>query len=190
MSNHYRNDPKNIWEQPCLFLCSVCVFSFKNKKCNRRCSHTYHKSTDASLRRFPFEAAVDVAACVDQEHDAASDSVEVAQKHLKESNTQKKNVLRQMKSSCWKWAIKKKRADCYLDSLSFHREHCIKHLNKLAGNNTWWERKWSWKNDTDALDDLWLCLVTHRITEVCSTFLIHVWIRFRLNTILLPCIIQ
>lgn len=41
-------------------------------------SRTYHKSTDASLRRFPFEAAVDVVACVDQEHDAASNSVEVA----------------------------------------------------------------------------------------------------------------
>lgn len=41
-------------------------------------SPTYHKSTDASLRRFPFEAAVNVVTCVDQEHDAASNPVEVA----------------------------------------------------------------------------------------------------------------
>lgn len=41
---------------------------------------THHKSTDAPLRRVPFEAAVNVAACVDQEHDAASDPVEVVQK--------------------------------------------------------------------------------------------------------------
>lgn len=40
---------------------------------------SYHKGADAPLRRLPFKAAVDVVACVDEEHDAASDSVEVTQ---------------------------------------------------------------------------------------------------------------
>lgn len=48
-----------------------------------KCTSTYHKSTDAPLRRVPFEAAVDVAARVDQEHDAAPNSVEVTQQQLK-----------------------------------------------------------------------------------------------------------
>lgn len=90
---------------------ALCVCSaLKKKKCNRRCSHTYHKSTDASLRRFPFEAAVDVAACVDQEHDAASDSVEVAQKHLKESNTQKKERLKTNEVFVLKMSHKKEKS--------------------------------------------------------------------------------
>lgn len=49
----------------------------------RKCSSTYHESTDASLRGFPLEAAVDVVARVDQEHNAATNSVEVAQQKLK-----------------------------------------------------------------------------------------------------------
>lgn len=43
---------------------------------------THHKRADAPLRRFPFEAAVDVIAGVDEEHDAAPHSVEVAQQQL------------------------------------------------------------------------------------------------------------
>lgn len=43
---------------------------------------SYHKGADAPLRRFPLKAAVDVVARVDEEHDAASDSVEVAQQQL------------------------------------------------------------------------------------------------------------
>lgn len=52
------------------------------------CMSTYHKSADASLWRFPFKAAVDVVACVDQEHDAAPNSVEVAQQQLETTKRQ------------------------------------------------------------------------------------------------------
>lgn len=40
---------------------------------------SYHEGADAPLRRFPLEAAVDVVASVDEEHDAAPHSVEVTQ---------------------------------------------------------------------------------------------------------------
>lgn len=54
----------------------------------RKCISTYHKSTDASLWRLPFKAAVDVASCVDQEHDAAPKSVEVTQQQLEKRQRQ------------------------------------------------------------------------------------------------------
>lgn len=59
----------------------------------RECGATYHESTDASLRGFPLEAAVDVVARVDQEHDAASNSVEVAQQKLKEAKAQRGVIM-------------------------------------------------------------------------------------------------
>lgn len=51
---------------------------------------SYHKSADAPLRRFPLEAAVDVVAGVDEERDAASDSVEVTQQQLRKKQKKKK----------------------------------------------------------------------------------------------------
>lgn len=47
---------------------------------------SYHKGADAPLRRFPFEAAVDVVACVEEEHGAAPDPVEVTQQQLKNTD--------------------------------------------------------------------------------------------------------
>ncbi len=67
-----------------LYVCNLWYHMF-------RCNSTYHKSTDAPLWRFPFEAAVNVAACVDQEHDAAPNSVEVAQQQL--NGRQRQNKL-------------------------------------------------------------------------------------------------
>lgn len=61
---------------------------------------TYHKSTDAPLWRVPFEAAVDVAACVDQEHDAAPNSVEVAQQQLKRKQGQKQLTFKTKSERC------------------------------------------------------------------------------------------
>lgn len=61
---------------------------------------TYHKSTDAPLWRVPFEAAVDVAACVDQEHDAAPNSVEVAQQQLKRKQRQNTVIFKTRSERC------------------------------------------------------------------------------------------
>lgn len=57
---------------------------------------TYHKGTDAPLRRVPFEAAVYVAARVDQDHDAASNSGEVAQKQLGEKQKGKQQKVKHL----------------------------------------------------------------------------------------------
>lgn len=77
--------------------CFVCDVSELLAVCE--CTSTYHKSADAPLWRFPFEAAVDVAACADQEHDAAPNSVEVAQQQLqKEGKEVKKKKVAGLRS--------------------------------------------------------------------------------------------
>lgn len=105
--------------------------------CRCRCTFTYHKSTDAPLWRVPFEAAVDVAACVDQEHDAASNSVEVAQKQLQKRQTGE--WFTQMKpNGC---ATAKKEAGCYLHNLSLSCGNCICNTPKMQmGDNAMSDR--------------------------------------------------
>lgn len=51
------------------------------KACNSVCvcEGPYEEGTDAPLRRLPLEAAVDVAASVNEEHEAAPHSVKVLQ---------------------------------------------------------------------------------------------------------------
>lgn len=87
--------------------------------CISKCTSTYYKSTDAPLWRVPFKAAVDVAACVDQEHDAASNSVEVLQQHLKMRQKQNK----------WTFKVRnvaRKTAWCYLHDNSLHcKSMCV-----------------------------------------------------------------
>ena len=81
-----------ITYSPCIFTYSCEQLQQSGEGCgtglrvnkNNRTADSYHKRTDASLRRFPFKTAVDVAACVDEEHDAAANSIEVSQQQLRD----------------------------------------------------------------------------------------------------------